>query len=107
MFFLLHSKLETVIGTSSEETLLCLPALPVKQNLALHILLFTAQLSAVQWNIGVTVFTLMYYSKPRACGGDACLLDIGGEQALLDGEEVRRSDGESNEKHLGWTKTQT
>lgn len=63
------------LSTSSEETLHCLPSLPVKQHLMFRILLFSAQLPAVQWNIGgVTMLPLMNHSNLIEDGGDALSL---------------------------------
>lgn len=60
----------------------------------LHILLFTAQLSAVQWNIGgVTMLSLMKHSDLiEGRGGALSLLDMGQERAEVErgGQEVGR-----------------
>lgn len=70
-----HSKLTAPRSTSSEETLLCLPSLPVKQQLTLHILLLAAQLPAVRWNTGgATMLSLMNHSDRIGSRGDALSL---------------------------------
>lgn len=64
----------------------------------LHILLFTAQLSAVQWNIGgVTMLSLMNHSDLIESGGDTLsLLDTGQKGAGVEREEVKRSGSNDN-----------
>lgn len=75
--------------TSSEETLHCLPSLPVKQHLMFHILLFTAQLPAVPWNTGgVTMLPLMNHSDLIESRGDAL--------SLLDSVSLGRVTGVKN-----------
>lgn len=73
-----------------------------------HILLFTAQLPAVQWNTGgVTMLPLMNHSDLIESRGDALSLLDGGvtrpshrsekqERAEVEREEVQRSGGHNN-----------
>lgn len=85
---------------------LCLPLLPVKQPLMLRILLFTVQLSVVQWNTGgVTMICLInHFDLIESWGGTLSLFDTGQKRAEVDREKVKRSGSNNNIDHLGWTK---